>query len=55
MLLFLRSVVDFLSILLPPKLKRSYDHTRKFLFEWVAKLLWFEDVFATYGVLHNVK
>jgi len=49
------SVLDFSPILLLPKLKWSYEHTRKFLFEWVAKLPWFENVFVTYGVFHDVK
>jgi len=37
------------------KLKKSYDHSRKFLLEWVAKLPWAESVLATNVVLHNVR
>jgi len=37
------------------KLKKSYDCTKKFQLEWVAKLLWAIGVLVIDGVLHNVK
>jgi hypothetical protein len=37
------------------KLKKSYDHRRKFLLEWVAKLPRAESVLATNVVFHNVR
>ncbi len=38
----------------PQKFKKSYDHTCKFQFEWVAKLPWVEGVLVADGILHNV-
>jgi len=38
----------------PPQNLKSYDHTRKFELEWVAKLPWVEGVLDTNVVLHNV-
>ncbi len=47
---------DFNLLLMCPlqKLKKSYDHRRKFQHEWVAKLPWAKGVLATNVVFHNV-
>jgi hypothetical protein len=37
------------------KLKKFYDCTQKFQFEWAAKLHWAQGVLTIDGVLHNVR
>jgi hypothetical protein len=52
---YTKSNLDLLHVHPLQKWKKSYDHTKKFLFEWVAKLLWAKGVLVTNGMFHNVR
>jgi len=51
----IESNLNLLPMRPPHKLKKSYDCTKKFQLEWVAKLLWVVGVLVIDGVFHNVR